>query len=185
MIGVTLPPTVGDAPRVGHGCRNRGGVRGTSAPPDRPGHAQPLDFLRCEGGRSIAPDRNLYVSASTLQGESEMKIRIQGEPGQRLPRTLVATRLAHALGHLPFESLSTAVTFSDVNGPKGGNDICCALVVDLPHQPAIRVEGRGPTPTLAFDVGYDRLVRRLERSRERWRNQRRHPKKYFAAARAQ
>lgn len=116
-----------------------------------------------------------------------MKIRIEGElgHGQRLPRTLVTTRMTHALGHLPFESLTAAVKFSDVNGPKGGNDISCALVVDVPHQPPIRVEGRAPTATLAFDVAYDRLVRRLERSRERWRNQRRHPKKYFAAKRVQ
>jgi ribosome hibernation promoting factor len=114
-----------------------------------------------------------------------MKVRIQGQPGQRLPRAHITSRLTHVLERAPFESLSTTVTFADLNGPRGGDDIRCTFVVDLPHTPSIRVEGRGPTPRLAFDVGYDRLVRRLGRSRERWRDQRRHPKKYFAAKRAQ
>ena len=114
-----------------------------------------------------------------------MKLRIQGEPGQRLPRAHITSRLTRVLARMPLESLSTTVTFADLNGPKGGNDTRCILVVDLPHTPSIRVEGRGPTARLAFDVGYDRLVRRLSRSRERWREQRRHPKKYFAAKRAE
>ena len=117
--------------------------------------------------------------------DAGMKLRIEGHPRQRLPRTYVTARLGRVLTRLPFESVSTTVTFTDVNGPKGGDDIRCALVVDLPRTPPIRVEGRGPTPTLAFDVGYDRLVRRLGRTRERWRDQRRHPKKYFAAKRMQ
>jgi ribosome-associated translation inhibitor RaiA len=112
-----------------------------------------------------------------------MKIRIEGEVGKRLPRALVTARMTRALGHLPFESLTAAVTFSDVNGPKGGNDVRCALLVDLPRQPTIRAEGRGPSARLAFDLGYDRLVRRLERSRERRRDQRRQPKKHSAATR--
>ena len=117
--------------------------------------------------------------------EPGMKFRIQGDSTRRLPRTHVTTRLGRVLERLPFESVSTTVTFSDVNGPRGGDDIRCTLAVDLPHTPPIRVEGRGPTAKLAFDVGYDRLVRRLARSRERWRDQRRYPKKYFAAKRVQ
>jgi hypothetical protein len=70
MIGVTPPPTADDAPRVGHGCRNRGGVRGTPAPPDLPRPAQPLDFMRCDGGRSIAPDWNLYGVSKHSRGKA-------------------------------------------------------------------------------------------------------------------
>ena len=113
--------------------------------------------------------------------EAGVKLRIQGDSTQPLPRTHVTTRLSRVLERLPFESVSTTVTFSDPNGPRGGDDVRCMLAVDLPHTPPIRVEGRGPTAKLAFDVGYDRLVRRLARSRERWRDRRRYPKKYFAA----
>jgi ribosome-associated translation inhibitor RaiA len=55
----------------------------------------------------------------------------------------------------------------------------------MPRQPSIRIEREAPTPRLAFEATYDRLVRQLERYRERWQNERRHPKKYFPARRLQ
>ena len=110
-------------------------------------------------------------------------IHIEGSPGRAMPREHVATRLRRLLGRLPMQPVTAHVTFSDVNGPKGGNDICCTVLVELPHRPSIRVARRGPTPRLAFDVSYDRVVRQLERYRERWQDSQRRPKKYFAARR--
>jgi putative sigma-54 modulation protein len=112
-------------------------------------------------------------------------IRIESEVSARLPRAYVTSRLTRALDRLPVKPVTAHVTFADVNGPKGGNDIRCAVLVNVPRQPAMRVVRQAPTPRLAFDATYDRLVRQLERSRERWQNERRHPKKYFAARRVQ
>jgi ribosome-associated translation inhibitor RaiA len=115
---------------------------------------------------------------------AERAIHIEGERiGRLIPREHVIARLDQALSRLPLHPVAARVRFSDVNGPKGGPDIRCALLVELPGRPPIRVEREAITPRLAFDATYERLVRQLERSRERWQDERRHPKKYYAASR--
>jgi sigma 54 modulation/S30EA-like ribosomal protein len=47
----------------------------------------------------------------------------------------------------------------------------------------LRVERSAETPRLAFDAAFAVLERQLERYRERDRDNKRHPKKYFAARR--
>jgi ribosome-associated translation inhibitor RaiA len=61
----------------------------------------------------------------------------------------------------------------------------CALTVRLPFRPSIRVERTAETPRLAFDAAFAILERQLEQYRERDRDSKRHPKKYFAARRLQ
>jgi ribosome-associated translation inhibitor RaiA len=90
-------------------------------------------------------------------------------------------RLRRALDRVRGAPVKAHVTFSDVNGPKGGEDVHCAVLLELPHQAAINVERVATTPQIAFDESCDRLVRRLARARERWQDGRRRPKKYFAA----
>lgn len=112
-----------------------------------------------------------------------MEIHIEGNVNRPIPRGHATTRLREVLSRLPVQSVTAHVTFADVNGPKGGNDIRCAVRVELPHQPPIVVERVASTPRLAFDAVYDRVARQLERDRERWQENRRHPKKYYAARR--
>ncbi len=116
---------------------------------------------------------------------AEPAIHIEGEIGRLIPRGHVAMRLSRALRRLPVHPVAAHVRFSDVNGPKGGNDIRCVLLVVLPRRPAIRIEREATTARLAFDASYERMIRQLERSRERWQDERRHPKKYYAASRLQ
>jgi putative sigma-54 modulation protein len=112
-----------------------------------------------------------------------MEIRIEGNVGRAIPRGHASTRLRQVLSRLPVHPVTAHVTFADVNGPKGGNDIRCAVRVELPRQPPIVVERVASTPRLAFDAAYDRVARQLERHRARWQDSRRHPKKYYAARR--
>ena len=112
-----------------------------------------------------------------------MEVHIEGRLTRAIPRAHVTTRMRGVLSRLPVQPVTAHVTFADMNGPKGGDDICCAVLVELPHQPSILVERRATTPRLAFNASYDRVVRQLERHRERWQDSRRHPKKYFAAKR--
>ncbi|MBI1847844.1 MAG: HPF/RaiA family ribosome-associated protein [Candidatus Rokubacteria bacterium] len=111
-----------------------------------------------------------------------MEIHIEGEVGG-IPRERITTRLTRALARLASRPLVTHVRFADVNGPKGGVDIRCGVVVEVPHQPSVRVESVASTPRLAFDRSCDRLIRHLERARGRWRQDHRHPKKYYVARR--
>jgi hypothetical protein len=112
-----------------------------------------------------------------------MEIHIEGNVSDPIPRGLVRTRMRRALSRLPVRPVTAHVTFGDVNGPKGGNDVRCAVLVEVPRRPPVRVERLAPTPRLAFDASYDRVVRQLEQCRERWQKSRRYPKKYFAAKR--
>jgi ribosome-associated translation inhibitor RaiA len=114
-----------------------------------------------------------------------MDIQIAGNVKRRIPRGHVTNRMSRALSRLPLHPVAAHITFSDVNGPRGGLDIRCAVLVELPRQPSIRVERVAKTPRLAFDATYDRVVRQLERCRERWQDDRRHPKKYYLAKRLQ
>ena len=96
-----------------------------------------------------------------------------------------ATRLmTEALARLTVGPVKGRVAFFDDNGPKGGRAMRCALTVRLPFRPSIRVERSAVTPRLAFDAAFAVLERQLERYRERDRDSKRHPKKYFAARRA-
>jgi ribosome-associated translation inhibitor RaiA len=99
-------------------------------------------------------------------------------------RIRVARRMAAALAPLTVRPVRSQALFVDDNGPKGGPAQRCALTVRLPHRPSVRVERRAETPRLAFDAAIDVLERQLARYRERDRDSKRHPKKYFAAARA-
>lgn len=91
--------------------------------------------------------------------------------------------MADALAKLAVAPVKGQASFFDDNGPKGGRAIRCALTVRLPFRPSVRVERTAETPRLAFDAAFAVLERQLERYRERDRDNKRHPKKYFAARR--
>jgi ribosome-associated translation inhibitor RaiA len=112
-----------------------------------------------------------------------MEIHVEGNVGRPIPRGHATTRLRQVLSRLPVQPVTAHVTFADVNGPKGGNDIRCAVRVDLPREAPIVAERVASTPRLAFDAAYERVARQLERGRERRQDSRRHPKKYYAARR--
>jgi ribosome-associated translation inhibitor RaiA len=98
-------------------------------------------------------------------------------------RARVAAGMTTALASLRVEPTSARVTFTDENGPKGGEAILCALEVRLPRQRAVHVAEIASTPRLAFDAALVKLERVLGRLREITRQSKRHPKKYFAARR--
>jgi ribosome-associated translation inhibitor RaiA len=60
----------------------------------------------------------------------------------------------------------------------------CALTVSLPRRPAIRVEHRAESFDLAFKMAFDALERQIGRHSDRARQDKRHPKKYYAARQA-
>jgi ribosome-associated translation inhibitor RaiA len=96
---------------------------------------------------------------------------------------LVTRRLAGLLTALPVRATAAELRVTDENGPKGGEDVRCGLTVKLPGHPSLHVDGVAPSVGLAFDIAATKLERRLGRTTERFRDFRRHPKKYFAAAR--
>jgi hypothetical protein len=76
------------------------------------------------------------------------------------------------------------VTFRDENGPKGGVAVRCTIDVRLTRRAPIHVDGRGTSAALALREALRRLHGRIDRTVGASRTSARHPKKYFAAARA-
>lgn len=110
-------------------------------------------------------------------------IRIEDKAAGRIPRAHVLLRVRQLLKRLPVRPLSVRVRFADENGPKGGVDIRCAMLVSLPGEPPIKAERLATTARLAFDRTYERVRRQAEHPRRRWRESERRPKKYYAAKR--
>jgi ribosome-associated translation inhibitor RaiA len=112
------------------------------------------------------------------------EVEISGIERGRALHTHITQRMRGVLQPIKLEPISARAAFFDDNGPKGGRASRCALTVRLPHRRPVRVEHTAETPRLAFDAGFAILERQLERYRERDRESRRHPKKYFAARQA-
>ena len=112
-----------------------------------------------------------------------MVIDIQGVEKDTALRARVAKVVGAALEHIKLAPVRAKVRFFDDNGPKGGLGMRCAIDVRLPYRPATRVEQVAQTTRLAFDGAFAALERKVERYRERDRDIKRRPKKYFVAKR--
>src|ERR1700674_6053141 len=112
-----------------------------------------------------------------------MAIEIRGIKKDTTLGIHVSTRMAAVLGSLRVAPVRAKVTFFDDNGPKGGIAMRCAIDLRVPYRPPIRVEHVAATSRLAFDGAFATLERQIERYRERERDIRRRPKKYFVAKR--
>jgi ribosome-associated translation inhibitor RaiA len=110
-------------------------------------------------------------------------IEIRGVPVGPALRTRVTRELTSAVARLSETPVAVQATFFDDNGPKGGRAMRCSLTLRVPYRPNIRVEHTAETARLAFDGSIATLERELARYRERDRENKRHPKKYFAARR--
>lgn len=113
-----------------------------------------------------------------------MKTEFRNATSTPATRARVVAGMKTALASLPVEPTSARVTFTDDDGPKGGEAIRCTLEVRLPRRPTLYVADAAGTARLAFDGALAKLERALARLRETARDSKRHPKKYFAARRA-
>src|ERR1700738_310957 len=112
-----------------------------------------------------------------------MGIDIQGGERAKALRARSVRLLGAALEPIRLAPVRAKITFFDDNGPRGGLGMRCAVDVRLPFRPSIRVEQVAETSRIAFDGAFAALERRLERYRQRDRDIKRRPKKYFVAKR--
>ena len=116
--------------------------------------------------RAIAP-----VRITGIEPEGPFRARIEKLMGGAIERVIA-------------QPVRGVVSFFDDNGPKGGPAMRCALTVSIPHRPSIRVEHRAKSFDLAFKAAFTALERRIEQDSDRDRQDRRHPKKFYAARQA-
>jgi hypothetical protein len=98
-------------------------------------------------------------------------------------RARVRRQLRHALVGVPTRPVHVRVSFTDVNGPKGGRDTRCAVDVTIPRTAPFHVEATAGDSITAFDQAETVVSRRIAQRLERRRDSGRHPKKYYAARR--
>lgn len=113
------------------------------------------------------------------------KTQINGIDDDPALRALLAKRMGAALAPLTVRPLRAEAVFVDDNGPKGGPALRSTRMFGRCGRRTVRAQRSAETPRLAFDAAFAILKRQLERYRERDRQNKRHPKKYFAATRAQ
>jgi putative sigma-54 modulation protein len=111
------------------------------------------------------------------------QVDVSGLPPRRAVRLDAEARVAAAVGALSSPVTRARVIFTDVNGDKGGIDIRCAITVSLRGRRRLHVEDMATTPRQALDKALAKLERRVLRTEEVDRDNRRRPKKYYAAAR--
>jgi hypothetical protein len=73
--------------------------------------------------------------------------------------------------------------FSDVNGPKGGVDVRCAIDVKIPQTAPLHAEEMAERDVVAFDRSAAMISRRIRTRLGRRQESSRRPKKYYAARR--
>jgi hypothetical protein len=98
-------------------------------------------------------------------------------------RARVRQRVRGALASVRTGPVRVHVAFADVNGPKGGLDVRCAIDVSLPRTPPLHAEELAKNDVLAFDATAAVIARRIADRLERRQAIARRPKKYYAARR--
>lgn len=94
-----------------------------------------------------------------------MKIRIETQ-GFELTEALrehVLRRLRYALGRYAHDVRRVAVHLSDVNGPRGGADKLCRILVRLPPSPLIVIKDLGSDLYQVIDRAAERADRNIAR----------------------
>jgi putative sigma-54 modulation protein len=100
-------------------------------------------------------------------------------------RARIVQRVRRLLVGVQTSPVHVHVTFSDVNGPKGGLDVRCAIDVTIPQTPPLHVEEAAERDVTAFDRSAAMISRRIAEHLERRQESGRRPKKYYAARRLQ
>jgi ribosome-associated translation inhibitor RaiA len=139
--------------------------------------------MRVTSGTGVAPSMVMTNMTARQQPSPSVTLDVSGLPITETVRNRVARRIRRALVGVRTTPIDVHVTFADVNGPKGGADIRCAIDVRIPRTAPIHAEACASRDFTAFDRSVAVITRRIaQRLRRRQASQRR-PKKYYAAKR--
>ena len=78
-------------------------------------------------------------------------------------------RLQFAIDWASDEVTTVKVRFSDINGPRGGNDKCCTIQIPIAGQRDVFIKDTEADLYVAIDRAADRVERTLSRKLERVR----------------
>ena len=99
----------------------------------------------------------------------KVEMRVQGLVLTEGLRLLAEKQLHYALDWARYEVTKVILQFSDLNGPRGGNDKRCQLRIPLAGMREIVIEETGADLGIAVSRAIDRASRTLERRLSRRR----------------
>jgi ribosomal subunit interface protein len=106
---------------------------------------------------------NLAVAHFAQGNSMTLQIQAQGFILTDGLRQHVVSRLAYAMNHGRDVVTRVVVRLSDVNGPRGGMDKCCAIEARLKGTRALIVEDTQTDLYVAIDRAAERIGRTLDR----------------------
>jgi len=109
------------------------------------------------------PTCDLALETDTMQTD----IQALGFPLTEALRERVLRRMRFALGGRSGDTRRVVVRLSDINGPKGGKDMCCQIRIVLSHIPDVVIKDTETDLYLAIDRGFDRAGRSVTRQLSR------------------
>lgn len=99
----------------------------------------------------------------------KVEIRTQGIELTAGLRTHAEKRLQFGLDWARHDVRKVMLRFSDINGPRGGNDKRCQCRIPLPGMRDVVIEDTADDLSIAIDRAIDRAARTLERRLSRRR----------------
>lgn len=125
------------------------------------------------------------MNNETDRQRSAPTIEILGITAAPALRARIARHLRRALAGVRSAPVRTRVSFRDINGPKGGRDVRCAIDVKIARTTPLHAEKIAADNVTAFDQSAAAITQQIARRLERRQDSSRHPKKYYAAKRLQ
>ena len=113
----------------------------------------------------------------------QLALEITGLPVAPSLRSRITRRIRRALVGVQTSPIDVHVRFADVNGPKGGSDVRCAIDVRMPRTASMHAEALAERNLTAFDRSAALIKRRIARRLLRRQESSRRPKKYYVAKR--
>jgi ribosome-associated translation inhibitor RaiA len=110
------------------------------------------------------PRQTKRRSGRTEAARTPLNIRTGGVELDEPTRRHVQARVSRQFAKFATRIERATVRFSDVNGPKGGNDQACTIKVVLAALPSLVVEERGVTPREAYDRAANTMERTIRRA---------------------
>jgi ribosome-associated translation inhibitor RaiA len=113
----------------------------------------------------------------------QLELEVTGVPIAPSLHRRIARRIRRAIVGVQTSPIHVHVTFADVNGPRGGPDIRCAIDVRIPRTAPLHAEAFAERDITAFDRSAAVITRRIARRLLRRQESGRRPKKYYVAKR--
>jgi len=114
--------------------------------------------------------------AKTSETTMQFDIQARNFSLTKALRDYIEKRIRFALDARDEHIQRVMVRLSDINGPRGGEDMCCHIQIILPHLPDVVIEDTEADMYVAIDKASDRagctVGRRLTRQRDRERSHR-------------